>query len=397
MTASEPSVSEPLESTDTHHTGDSDVQVHIDDVTKIFQEDSGSEVVAVEDLSLEINDGEFLVFVGPSGCGKTTSLRIIAGLEETTSGRIEIGGFDVTGLDPRERDVSMVFQNYALYPHKTVRENLAFPLNIRKYPGEEIESRVDETAELLQITEMLDRKPEALSGGQQQRVALGRAIIREPEVFLMDEPLSNLDAKLRVRMRTELNELHNRLEKTVIYVTHDQAEAMTLGDRIAVMNDGELQQLGSPQTLYDEPVNKFVAGFIGEPPMNFMPVTYRDGVLETPYFDIQAPAEVVNCLPEQGDNAWTFGIRPEDVYDTATSQEVTGVEYQFEAEVKVVEPMGSDKFLTLLPTDGDDPELSARVSPESEAAVGDVLQMVLDPAKIHVFAADGENLTRSID
>ena len=245
-----------------------DVSLRLEHVTKIYDEGEG-EVVAVEDFDLEVYDGEFIVLVGPSGCGKTTTLRTVAGLEQPTEGRIVIGGRDVSGQEPRERDVAMVFQNYALYPHKTVRGNIGFPLQIRKYPSDEIERRVVETAEMLGIDELLDRRPSDLSGGQQQRVALGRAIIRDPELFLFDEPLSNLDAKLRIQMRTELNKLHDRVGKTSLYVTHDQAEAMTLSDRVVVMNEGEIQQVDSPEVVYEHPINRFVAGFIVEPAMIF--------------------------------------------------------------------------------------------------------------------------------
>ncbi|PSP71020.1 glycerol-3-phosphate ABC transporter ATP-binding protein, partial [Halobacteriales archaeon QH_9_66_26] len=246
-------------------TDDRDVSLRLDGITKVFADD----VVAVDGVSLTIHDGEFIVLVGPSGCGKTTTLRTIAGLEQPTEGRIVIDGEDVSGQDPRERDVAMVFQNYALYPHKTVRENIAFPLAIRKFPDDVIAEHIQETAELLGISELLDRRPADLSGGQQQRVALGRAIIRDPKLFLFDEPLSNLDAKLRIQMRTELNKLHDRVGKTSVYVTHDQVEAMTLSDRVVVMNNGTVQQVDPPEVVYDRPANRFVAGFIGEPPMNF--------------------------------------------------------------------------------------------------------------------------------
>nr|WP_321163885.1 ABC transporter ATP-binding protein [Halolamina pelagica] len=249
------------------------LSLELDGITKEYTEDDGSTVVAVDDVSLDVYEGEFIVLVGPSGCGKTTTLRIVAGLEQPTRGSLRIDGEDVAGREPRERDIAMVFQNYALYPHKTVRGNIAFPLKIRKYPDDETEQRVQDTANLLGIGELLDRHPADLSGGQQQRVALGRAIVRDPAVFLFDEPLSNLDAKLRIQMRTELNKLHDRVGRTSVYVTHDQVEAMTLSDRVVVMNDGSVQQVAPPKTVYQQPANRFVAGFIGEPPMNFFPVT----------------------------------------------------------------------------------------------------------------------------
>ncbi|MEF8842403.1 MAG: ABC transporter ATP-binding protein [Haloarculaceae archaeon] len=367
-------------------------------MTKIFEESDGSEVVAVDDLSIDIRPGEFLVLVGPSGCGKTTTLRSVAGLEEPTEGSIEIEGRDVVGLEPRERNIAMVFQNYALYPHKTVRQNISFPLEVRKFPKDEKERRVQETAELLDIPELLDRKPGALSGGQQQRVALGRAIVREPAVFLMDEPLSNLDAKLRVQMRTELNELHQRVGRTTIYVTHDQAEAMTLGDRVAVMNDGRLQQIGPPQHLYDSPVNRFVAGFIGEPPMNFFPVEVRENGgyrAACGLFDFPLPegtGDKVDAWDGSLDDV-TMGIRPEDFHDVSVDEREDSGENTFEARVKVVEPMGSDKFLTLA-GDAEDEEFTARVAPESAADVDEQITLAASLDKLHLFDnSTGENVT----
>ena len=372
-----------------------DYNVRIDEFTKVY-DSSGSGVVAVDDLNIDIRRGEFLVFVGPSGCGKTTTLRTVAGLEEATEGRIWIEGEDVTGRDPRERGIAMVFQNYALYPHMTVRENMSFPLRIRNYPEDEIDTRVDETAELLSIDDLLDRKPSELSGGQQQRVALGRAIVREPSVFLMDEPLSNLDAKLRVQMRTELNEIHQRVGKTTIYVTHDQAEAMTLGDRVVVLNDGHLQQIGPPQHLYDNPTNQFVAGFIGEPPMNFLSVdVVADGdghrVVADGLFDLELPTRHSRALSESDAESVTLGVRPEDLHDAAEPGAPSGE--TFEADVKVIEPMGSDKFLTLS-VPGRDTEFTARVVPESDATVGEPVTLSPNMKKVHLFDdATGRNLT----
>ena len=384
---------------DTPNTDD-EINVRIDDLTKVYDEDDGSGVVAVEDLSIDIRRGEFLVFVGPSGCGKTTTLRTVAGLETPTEGRIWIEGEDVSDLEPRDRGVAMVFQNYALYPHMTVRENLSFPLRIRNYPSDETSDRVEYTADLLEISELLDRKPSALSGGQQQRVALGRAIVREPSVFLMDEPLSNLDAKLRVQMRTELNEIHKRVEKTTIYVTHDQAEAMTLGDRVAVLNGGKLQQLGPPQRLYDEPVNRFVAGFIGEPPMNFMPtdVVATDGGYEarSDHFGIELTDDLVAAVDDWGGDpdTLTLGIRPEDINDAKLVGDATTSANTIEAYVRLIEPMGSDKFLTVSPTDKSRHEFTARVSPDSEIREDEFAELSVTRSKMHLFDDEtGRNIS----
>jgi multiple sugar transport system ATP-binding protein len=380
---------------------DEDINVQIEGVTKVFEDEGGEEIVAVDDLNIDIRRGEFLVFVGPSGCGKTTSLRMVAGLETPTEGRIRIEDEDVTGYDPRERGIAMVFQNYALYPHMTVKGNMSFPLRIRNYPEDEIDSRVDEAAELLEIDDLLDRKPSQLSGGQQQRVALGRAIVREPSVFLMDEPLSNLDAKLRVQMRTELNEIHQRVGKTTVYVTHDQAEAMTLGDRVVVLNDGKLQQIGPPQYLYDNPVNRFVAGFIGEPPMNFLPVEVRETsqgyAAVGEFFEFELPADVVQDI-EEWDGSLdhvTMGIRPEDLHDLSILDDDEYTENSVvEASVKVVEPMGSDKFLTLTSPTEETTEFSARVSPESEVEPGDSIALSANLGKMHLFDDEtGTNIT----
>ncbi|WP_152042288.1 ABC transporter ATP-binding protein [Salinigranum salinum] len=379
---------------------DEEINVRIDDLSKVYDDDEGG-VLAVDDLSIDIRRGEFLVLVGPSGCGKTTTLRTVAGLETPTEGRIWIEDEDVSGLEPRERGVAMVFQNYALYPHMTVRENLSFPLRIRNYPSDEIDERVEHTADLLEISELLDRKPSALSGGQQQRVALGRAIVREPSVFLMDEPLSNLDAKLRVQMRTELNEIHKRVEKTTIYVTHDQAEAMTLGDRVAVLNQGRLQQLGPPQQLYDEPVNRFVAGFIGEPPMNFLPadiVPLDDGGYraQTDEFQIELTDDLAATVDRWGGDpaSLTLGIRPEDINDAALAGDAATPANTIEAYVRVIEPMGSDKYLTLSPTAAGEYEFTARVSPASEVREDEFAELRIDRSKMHLFDDEtGQNIT----
>ncbi|MFB6154900.1 MAG: ABC transporter ATP-binding protein [Haloferacaceae archaeon] len=381
-----------------------DISLQVENVTKIFTEDDGSEVVAVDDISLDIREGEFIVLVGPSGCGKTTTLRMIAGLEEPTEGRIIIEGRDVSGKDPRERDIAMVFQNYALYPHKTVRENMAFPLQIRKYPKGEIEDRVQDTATLLDISELLDRHPSDLSGGQQQRVALGRAIIRDPSVFLFDEPLSNLDAKLRIQMRTELNKLHERVGKTSVYVTHDQAEAMTLSDRVAVMNDGKLQQIDPPETVYAEPANRFVAGFIGEPPMNFFEVALEERGDETwvvsDTFELRLPEELVAPLASwDGDRSRVdFGIRPENLYDASLREDPVPEDRSFEAYVKVIEPMGPHKDLAVSPLHeqaDEDAEFTARVSNDTDVDIGDTITLGVEMEESHLFdRRTGDNLVR---
>lgn len=380
-----------------------DVGLRLDNTTKVFEEGSGSAVVAVDDVSLDIYDGEFIVLVGPSGCGKTTTLRMVAGLEEPTDGNLLIDGEDVSGQEPRERDVAMVFQNYALYPHKTVRENLGFPLLIRKYPDEEIEQQVRNVARSLDISELLDRRPSDLSGGQQQRVSLGRAIIRDPRVFLFDEPLSNLDAKLRIQMRTELNKLHDRVGKTSVYVTHDQEEAMTLGDRVVVMNDGRIQQIDRPQIVYAEPVNRFVAGFIGEPPMNFFDASLeeRDGEywIVTNGFEVALPATMTDSVASwDGDpDDLEFGIRPENLSDAALHDAVP--EHRtIEAYVKVIEPMGPHMDLTVAPlkrTDDEDAEFTARVSNDSAADENETITMIAELSEAHLFdGRTGSNIVR---
>jgi multiple sugar transport system ATP-binding protein len=385
-------------------TASGDVSLRLENVTKLFEEADGSKVVAVDDISFEIYDGEFIVLVGPSGCGKTTTLRMIAGLETPTEGKIFIEGEDVSGQDPRERDIAMVFQNYALYPHKTVRENIAFPLQIRKYPKDEIGTRVQETADLLDIPDLLDRHPSDLSGGQQQRVALGRAIVRDPRVFLFDEPLSNLDAKLRIQMRTELNKLHDRVGKTSVYVTHDQAEAMTLSDRVAVMNDGEVQQIAPPQEVYSEPANRFVAGFIGEPPMNFFDVSLErraeEHVVVSDFFELALPDALVDPLDDwSGDrDRLEFGVRPENFFDTSLRDEPIAAHRSFDAHVKVVEPMGPHKDLAVSPpeaTDDESREFTARVSNETVVESGDVITLGVELEQAHLFdRKTGENLVR---
>lgn len=373
-----------------------EISLQLNAITKTFTENDGSEVIAVDDLDMTIYDGEFIVVVGPSGCGKTTTLRMIAGLEAPTEGEIIINDRDVKGLEPRERDIAMVFQNYALYPHKTVRKNLSFPLEIRKFPQSEIEQRVEEVAALLGIQELLGRHPSDLSGGQQQRVALGRAIVRDPEVFLFDEPLSNLDAKLRIEMRTELNKLHDRVGKTSVYVTHDQTEAMTLSDRVVVLNEGEFQQFAPPQELYSAPANKFVAGFIGEPPMNFFDTTVEsreDGYWAvSDVFELRFPASYEDAI-EQWDGRLSetvFGIRPEHGFD-ASLQGDPGEDRRFEGVVRVIEPMGAHMDVTVAPLDqptDEEAEFTIRVSNESDVVVGEPMRIGVEMEKSHLF--DGE-------
>jgi multiple sugar transport system ATP-binding protein len=341
---------------------------------------------AVKDLNLEIGDGEFMVLVGPSGCGKTTSLRMIAGLEEITSGTLRIGDRVVNDVPPKDRDIAMVFQSYALYPHMSVRENLAFGLKLRKVPKPEIERRVNEAAETIQLEKLLDRKPKELSGGQRQRVALGRAIVREPAVFLMDEPLSNLDAKLRVQTRAEIARLHQRLKTTVVYVTHDQVEAMTMGTRIAVMSEGLLQQVGSPQILYDTPINRFVAGFIGSPSMNFVNVTL-EGTGDTA--KLTGPGDWSVALPTRyRDGAFSragktlvAGFRPEHV-DIGEAGPGLGT---FRARADVVEYLGNEELLHVNAADQD---IVAIVDSEHRVRPGDIVNLVLPLEKLHLF--DGE-------
>ena len=349
-------------------------------------------VTAVSDFNLEIKDKEFLVLVGPSGCGKTTTLRMIAGLEEITEGELFIGDQLVNDVAPKDRKIAMVFQNYALYPHMTVFENMAFGLKLNKTPKEEIKRRVEEAARILDITHLLDRKPKALSGGQKQRVALGRAIVRNPKVFLLDEPLSNLDAKLRAAMRTELTKLHNRVGTTFIYVTHDQVEAMTMATRIVVMKDGLIQQVDTPQNLYDSPCNLFVAGFIGTPQMSFINGTLtKKG--EDMYFNfedksIKMPAEKANnpALKDYIDQEVVVGLRPECIHD-APAQVEAFTDSQVEAFVDVTELMGAEIYLYL--TIGET-NLTARVSSRSTSRAGDTIKVAFDTSRIHVFDKDTE-------
>jgi multiple sugar transport system ATP-binding protein len=407
-------------------------EVTLEDVTKVYGED----VIAVRDMNLDIPDGEFVVFVGPSGCGKSTALRMIAGLEDITRGKVFIGDQVVNDLPPRQRDIAMVFQNYALYPHMNVRENMAFALKLRKMDKDEISRRVEEAATILGIENFLNRKPKALSGGQRQRVALGRAIVREPKAFLMDEPLSNLDAKLRVQMRTEIAKLHNRIGTTSIYVTHDQTEAMTMADRIVVLKDGLVQQIDSPQRMYDRPDNVFVAGFIGSPAMNFIQahLEKENGgyVVKFGNTSLSLSQEEIGEAKEKGYDPEQYsgkevvlGVRPEDIEDAGTeaAAAVGGAEgpNTIEVEAQVIESMGSEKYIYFdvgkeqharlqsiaEMTDevggGGEEEASgesaedttgelmvARVSPESQAREGEKMRLVIDSTKIHLFDLETE-------
>ena len=352
-------------------------------IKKVY--DNGFE--AVKDFNLEIADKEFIIFVGPSGCGKSTTLRMIAGLEDITSGDFYIDDKRVNDVEPKDRDIAMVFQSYALYPHMTVYDNMAFALKMAKVPKDEIDAKVREAARILDLEKLLDRKPKALSGGQRQRVAMGRAIVRNPKVFLMDEPLSNLDAKLRVQMRTEIAALHNRLGATIIYVTHDQTEAMTLGTRIVVMKDGDIMQVDSPQKLYNEPANLFVAGFIGSPQMNFVDaecvIEGSKATLKFGEFSVELPEAKAKKLVDGGYNGKTvvLGIRPEDISDDITTGAV------IETEVTGYELLGAEAMLYYTIAGAN---MSARVAADTTARYGDTVKLALNPAKIHVFDKETE-------
>jgi multiple sugar transport system ATP-binding protein len=385
----------------------------LDKVTKSYPDGT----IAVHGIDLEIADGEFVILVGPSGCGKSTTLNMIAGLEDITSGELRIGGVRVNDKAPKDRDIAMVFQSYALYPNMTVRENMAFPLKLAKLPKAEIDRKVNDAAKVLELTEYLDRRPANLSGGQRQRVAMGRAIVRSPKAFLMDEPLSNLDAKLRVQMRTQVSRLQKQLGTTTVYVTHDQTEAMTLGDRVVVMRAGYIQQVGDPQTLYDNPVNLFVAGFIGSPSMNFLPATVEEGKLRTPLGDLPIGSRLQRMLAAgEAPKQLVLGIRPEHFEDAALldeSQRTSG--FEFTAPVDLVESMGSDKYVYFTiegdaATAADLEDLAAdaggvdlphgaanlvtRLSAESRLREGADAKVWLNLDKIHLFdPADGRNIT----
>ncbi len=355
-------------------------RVFLEGVTKKF-----GNVTAVNNVTLEIPDKQFTVLVGPSGCGKTTALRLIAGLEEATAGNIYIGDRLVNDVAPKDRDIAMVFQNYALYPHMSVYDNMAFGLRLRRYPRAEIDRRVKEAAALLGIEQLLDRKPKQLSGGQRQRVALGRAIVREPQVFLMDEPLSNLDAKLRVQTRAEIKKLQARLQTTTVYVTHDQVEAMTMGDVIVVMRDGVIQQVDSPLNLYEKPANMFVAGFIGSPAMNFIParLVTRDGatVLDADAFAMEVPPDIAALARDWVGREIIFGIRPEDIQDRAFARDAHPG-WVLKATVDVHEPLGSDVILYLSVGPH---SIVARVDAHSEAKMGQATEVVFNMRKLHLF------------
>ena len=386
-------------------------EIVLENVTKSY--DGGA--TAVQDLSLTIADGEFLILVGPSGCGKSTTLNMIAGLEDISSGELRIGGERVNEKEPRDRDIAMVFQSYALYPHMTVRQNIAFPLTLAKMPKAEIAAKVEETAKILDLTALLDRKPAQLSGGQRQRVAMGRAIVRSPKAFLMDEPLSNLDAKLRVQMRTEIARLQARLGTTTVYVTHDQTEAMTLGDRVVVMSGGVAQQVGTPDELYNEPANLFVAGFIGSPSMNFFPATRTDVGVQLPFGEVTLSDETRAALDQQRPSADLIaGVRPEQFDDASVIDAYARIQsLTFEVDAELVESLGADKYvhfrlegagaqaaqLEQLADDTADAGSSentyvARVSAKSAATAGSRVELALDTSKLTLFdPATGRNLS----
>ncbi|MCQ4119818.1 ABC transporter ATP-binding protein [Rhodococcus tibetensis] len=387
-------------------------EIVLDKVTKLYPDGAR----AVSDVDITIADGEFIILVGPSGCGKSTTLNMIAGLEDISSGELRIAGERVNEKAPKDRDIAMVFQSYALYPHMTVRQNIAFPLTLAKMSKSEIAAKVDNAAKILDLTQHLDRKPSNLSGGQRQRVAMGRAIVRSPKAFLMDEPLSNLDAKLRVQMRTEISRLQQRLGTTTVYVTHDQTEAMTLGDRVVVLRGGLVQQIGAPQELYDHPNNLFVAGFIGSPSMNFFPGQLTADGISTPLGDFALPPQSREKVSSSGASKdVVVGIRPEHFEDTGlidADQKSAGA--TFTANIEVLESMGSDKYayfsaegpqvssreLEELAADSGTEvagggHLVARLSAESSAAQGGPVELWFDPAKIAVFDQDsGANITR---
>ena len=367
--------------------------VTFDHATRVYP---GTERPAVDQLNLEIEDGEFLVLVGPSGCGKSTSLRMLAGLEDVNGGHIFIGDRDVTDVQPKDRDIAMVFQNYALYPHMSVADNMGFALKIAGTPKAEIRQRVEEAAKILDLVEYLDRKPKALSGGQRQRVAMGRAIVRQPQVFLMDEPLSNLDAKLRVQTRTQIASLQRRLGVTTVYVTHDQTEALTMGDRIAVLNHGVLQQVGTPREMYDRPNNVFVAGFIGSPAMNIGTFDVKDGVVKVGSADVPLERSIASAMTDADGGKVTLGFRPE-----ALDLVPVGTAGSFDVEVNLVEELGSDAFVygtlkgdtELNLTAGETNQLIVRIDPRNVPDKGDVIAVSIQAGHSHIFSAtSGERL-----
>ena len=372
-------------------------RVLIENLVKTYPEKTGPGVTAVKGINLAIEDREFMVLVGPSGCGKSTTLRMIAGLEEISGGTVSIDDKVVNDVLPKDRDIAMVFQNYALYPHMSVYENMAFGLKLRKFPKSEIDARVREAATMLGLTDYLDRRPKALSGGQRQRVAVGRAIVRKPKVFLFDEPLSNLDAKMRVTTRTEISKLHARLGATMIYVTHDQVEAMTMGDRICVMKDGEIQQVATPLELYNHPANLFVAGFIGSPPMNFFKGTIRRiggqfSFVETneklPPLELKLPDPIAEKISVCLGQPVVFGIRPENIHDVPAAMNATAVSTA-EVSVEVSEPMGAETLLYL--TTGAT-SFIARVRPTDRFEVNERIKVTFDLAHAHFFDASSEQM-----
>ncbi len=378
-------------------------RVTLEHVTKRYDD-----VTAVDDMNVEIRDGEFVCLVGPSGCGKSTTMESIAGLTKPTEGTITIGDTDVTNLPPKDRGVAMVFQNIALFPHMDVYDNISFGLRLRKYDKEEIDRRVERATNIVQLEDMLERMPEEMSGGQRQRVAIARAIVREPGVFLMDEPLANLDAKLRVHMRTELQRLHKKLDTTIIYVTHDQAEAMTMSDRIAVINGGRLQQIDPPLVCYNEPANLFVAGFIGSPSMNFVEGELTADGLTTDSFDLEIDPDALEATVGE---TVTIGIRPEDVYPVSATQTPASSSDVVEATTDVLEPMGNEIFVYLnldgapgsetmdkKSTGVGSNQLLMSIDPDSDIAEEERVEVVLDRSKIHLFdSASGEAIAHGID
>jgi len=355
-------------------------EVQLDHIYKVYPGD----VTAVQDVSVTIHDKEFVVLVGPSGCGKSTTLRMVAGLEEVSKGTISIDGTVVNNVPPKDRDIAMVFQNYALYPHISVRENMAFGLKLRKFPKEEINQRVEEAAEILELSPLLDRKPKALSGGQRQRVALGRAIVRKPKVFLFDEPLSNLDAKLRNQMRAEILRLHKRLDATIVYVTHDQIEAMTMGTRIVVMKDGVVQQVDAPIDLYNKPNNRFVAGFIGSPTMNFISGEVKNGTFEGDGIQF-------TLTDAQKSNAASgpviLGVRPEDL----EWGEPSNGDGRVDGTVEIAEPLGSETYLHIALQNQ---QLIARVEPDAQFTLGQDAKLHFHPDHVHLFDPESELVLR---
>ncbi|WP_049911960.1 ABC transporter ATP-binding protein [Halorubrum kocurii] len=372
--------------------------VTLQDITKQYED-----VTAVDDMNLEIRDGEFITFVGPSGCGKSTTMETIAGLTLPTEGSISIGERDVTDLPPKDRGISMVFQNIALFPHMDVYENVSFGLRLRKYDQEEIDRRVDQAADIVQLEGMMDRMPKEMSGGQRQRVAIARAIVREPDVFLMDEPLANLDAELRVHMRTQLQRLHRELDTTIIYVTHDQAQAMTMSDRIVVINGGVLQQVAPPLECYNEPANRFVAGFIGSPAMNFLEGEVVDGGFESEYTNIDFDPGTHGVSPGQ---EITVGVRPEDVFLEEDSHKAASPTKAFDAVVDVLEPMGKEMNAYLLfdreveaSAEGRGKgQLLINLVPDTDIEEGDDIRIVMDRENIHLFdRASGDAITHSLE